>query len=685
MTKEELVKDGIIEKDALRVVEILEKKYPNHTFDWQSKSGRFWALCPNPKHHDTHPTNFNIYKGEDNKWHWKCFACGISGPRPADLSPVEGDVDILKKDLMEQVKKENQLGYSYLTNRIDIDYLSEEQTQSFLFDIFEIGYYFYDPKFVGNFSSNFKAIVPKKVPILWERTNHEWLVFPYRNVNDGSIVELKFRNIWLKKGTPEWDAVGQKIVRLESEKKEKKGVVPIFGYKNIYSESPVLFLVEGEFDAITTTIVTNGSYPAIALGGTGRFKKETIEQITKKAKGKAIVVLPDWDKAGQETLYRLVDALDEEFLKKNKLFTILNSPDGSKDMDEYLRNKQDYLVQDAMSDLLKEENIVPLAKIKEQKEKEKKDKLEEIYNQYPPIVRKIAGVEAYEENKVITDADVLSKQYKKEDPIFDIFYRGINILAGDTGVGKSYTLLRLAIEFTQKTKQKVLLVFYEDEEGEFFQKRLNFAIEDYCVKNGKDRKDYIPGLLDIQFYYPPIFLKEFGELRKNEHFQEFKKDIETHGLICIDPLLSFVGITELDSSLLRSALVDIKTLMSGNQKYLIFSHHVTKDVENVTKIAEKHFFHKEDLVKLRIVIRGSGEIVNVARNVAFTLPSPPQEGKNVVRLVTVKSNVAPVNIIKRVTLPWGGYEEYEDLEKEHIPSIPKQNKTRKYNFGGSVS
>ena len=130
----------------------------------------------------------------------------------------------------------------------------------------------------------------------------------------------------------------------------------------------------------------------------------------------------------------------------------MKSPDGSKDMDEYLRNKQDYLVQDAMSDLLKEENIVPLARIKEQSEKEKKEKLEEIYSQYPPIVRKIAGADTYKENKVITDADVLSKQYEKEGPIFDIFYRGINILAGDTGVGKSYTLLRLAIEFTQKTK-----------------------------------------------------------------------------------------------------------------------------------------------------------------------------------------------------------------------------------------
>ena len=666
------------------VMAFLEKKHPKHNFAWKKAGKGYVGFCP--VHEDRRTPNLFVLQNEDNEgWHWYCFSCGYTGPKRSDLDPIEGDVYILKNELARQVREKRELGYDYLAERVD--YLFEKQTQDMLFNIFEIGYHFFEPKFTIDFSRKFKDIV-SEIPILWERNNHEWLVFPYRNLYDGALCELKFRNIWIKKDDQKWKDVGIRIARIEDHNKKdkeekKKDMIPIFGYKNIFSQAPVLFIVEGEFDAITTTIATNGLYPAITLGGTSRFTRETIEQIAKKAKGKIIVVQPDWDRAGQETLYRLVEQLDTKFLQKYKLYTIRKPPSQSenvKDLDEYLQDKYDY-IDDAMADLM--ENLVPLYKLKQEKEKQEKEKLAELY---PIEIQEVLGIETKEQkNTFITDTDILSKIYKKEEPIFDIFYRGINILAGDTGVGKSYSLLRIAIEYTQKTKQKALLIFYEDEEGEFFQKRLNFAIEDYCAKNRKDRKDYIAGLLDICFYYPPIFSKEYGEIKKNKHFQEFKKDIETHGLICIDPLLSFVGITELDSSLLRNALVEIKNLMSENQKYLIFSHHVTKDVENVTKISQKQILHKEDLVKLRIVIRGSGEIVNVARNVIFALPTPSNEGKNIVRLVTVKSNVAPINVVRKITLPWSGYENLENstvnkasTSNTNLTGRVKQFKTNAY-------
>ena len=289
-----------------------------------------------------------------------------------------------------------------------------------------------------------------------------------------------------------------------------------------------------------------------------------------------------------------------------------------------------------------------------------------MFNDLPPVIREMAGVEVNGIKKFITADNVMMRQYEKEEPVFKSFYRGVNILAGDSGVGKSYTLLRLALEYTQKTKQKALLIFYEDEESEFFQKRLKFAIENYCSEYGVQEKNLDLTLLDITFYYPPIFSKEYGKLKKNKYWDEFKEDIEFHGLVCIDPLLSFVGVTELDSSLLRNALIEIKNLISGKQKYLIFSHHITKNSESVAEITKKENLQMKDIAKLRELIRGSGEIVNVARNVIFTLPSVAS--KNVVNLVTVKSNVAPVNVVKKVILPWSRYEDYNNEHKKQSSS-----------------
>lgn len=41
------------------------------------KGDKYWALCP--FHQDTHPTNFNIYRGRDGEYRYRCFACGEGG------------------------------------------------------------------------------------------------------------------------------------------------------------------------------------------------------------------------------------------------------------------------------------------------------------------------------------------------------------------------------------------------------------------------------------------------------------------------------------------------------------------------------------------------------------------------------------------------------------------------------
>ena len=681
MKKEELIRKGMIEKETLKIIEILEKKYPNHTFDWQLKAGRFWALCPNPQHNDTHPANFNVYQGEDGKWHWKCFVCGISGPKKSDLDPIEGDIDILKNDLRRQIRERRDLGFDYLAGRLD--YITEERTQKLLFNVFEVGYHFYEPKFASDFSRVFKDSVPKS-PILWERSNHEWLVFPYRNLHDGTIDRLKFRNIWVEKGTPEWDAVGQKtiIIEREDEKENKKkgNAIPVFGYENLHAKSPLLFLVEGEFDAITTTIASNGLYAAVALGGTGNFKKETIEQIAKKAKGKAIIILPDWDAAGREALYGLIDDLNDEFLENNKLFTILKPPaENVKDIDEYLRDKYNG-VDDAMADLL--ENVVPLSEFKKEWEKEKEKEREKVFEQYPPEVQKLLGVSA-NVIKRQNIGQILSTDFPETVNTFDIFYEGVNLLVSRGGIGKSFIMLFAAIDYAFKQRKKVLFISFEDYVNQKFKEdRVKKGIEyyaDFIAINKKEVEQVISDYVDIDFGYENIFDKDRrGNLIETEYLNVFKEDLKRYDFIIIDPFLSFIGIDELDSSLIRKALLKIRQLLinEGKQKIIVFTHHTNKNLKVFSELSNKSKLTFEDYNDLIEMVRGTMETTNVIRNVVFALGYPT--AKNVRRLVIIKSNIAEVGKTKEVITPWALADQYASEEN-------KTKSKKVYNFGGSVS
>ena len=41
------------------------------------RGDKYWGLCP--FHQDTHATNFNIYRGKDGEYRFRCFACGERG------------------------------------------------------------------------------------------------------------------------------------------------------------------------------------------------------------------------------------------------------------------------------------------------------------------------------------------------------------------------------------------------------------------------------------------------------------------------------------------------------------------------------------------------------------------------------------------------------------------------------
>ncbi len=596
MTKEELVKDGIIEKDALSVVEILEKKYPNHTFEWQEKAGRLWALCPNPKHHDTHPTNFNLYQGEDGKWHWKCFACGISGPKPSNISPIEGDIAVFREHLQEKLQHGfDNTFLDYFLQRVPG--LGEEIGFDSLFSL-EIGAYskeITEKLGINEDKNEDKDINVREKIEKWGMAQYEWLVFVYRDVN-GKPVFVKFRNISIPKYDPKWHDVGTKTIKLTKNTAE----IGFFG-DEFRSQSPVLFLLEGEFDAITTKIVTGGKYSALAMSGTSGFKKEAIEQVVKKVNiknkpRKAIFVLPDWDNTGQVAIEKLIDETDIGFLQKNDIRTILNSPVGGiKDMDELLRGNYDD-ADSIISDMLKEENTVPLSKIKEQKEKEKKEKLEEIYEQYPPIVKKMAGTEEQNEFENIALQD-WNKPVIEPERVFAGLARGdVGMLVAPGDTGKSYFALYISLltastmdfedPFCVAHGRKVLYINYEDRPIEFVkrQRYIVSSIKNMLSENQipMQEQEIINSFKDNFFAVSPkktffLFKEQRGTLQKiTENFERLKEMSAGKDVLILDTWSRSALISDVSNQIASEAIAILEEFAREQNIAILLLHHTSK-------------------------------------------------------------------------------------------------------------
>ena len=357
----------------------LEKKYPNHEFNWQEKGRRLWGLCP--AHPDRNIGNFGIYFDKKmGGWGFYCFACGFSHHQFKKLSPFQRDIEIFVNDLKDQVESESQLGYHYLAGRIpDLDYYKD-----ILFEQFEVGYHFYSRKFADEFSQEFKEKI-SKIDDLWEPSgkdqnyNFEWLVFIYRSLR-GQPTSLKFRNIAIDKNSLRWKQHGIKTVKLTDE-------TGIFGYRNLFAEAPVLIIVEGEFDAITTTLLTELKYPAVAVSGASGFNKSAIMQIIKHkaVQDKVIVIQPDWDTAGESALNQLIEEIPESILEGYKLYTLPKPDDEDvKDLDEYLRDDPDAAVE-KIEELFKK--AVRLIDLKQEKEKQEQEQTASLMEIYPPEIK----------------------------------------------------------------------------------------------------------------------------------------------------------------------------------------------------------------------------------------------------------------------------------------------------------
>jgi len=292
----------------------LHNKYPNHDFAWRKKGKIIVGFCPN--HDDRQTPNFTIMPNEEggDNWHAFCFTCGYYEPKIE--SPLSRDIGTMKQYLKTQIQKR---AIEYLNERI-VDLFDDETIQE---SLLKLDIALYTKEIFSQLQDEKQK--QKLIEIGLDKDPREWLVFIYRDLKL-RITSLKFRDFTKPKNKT------IKIIKFNDE-------LGFFNMQALYSTAPFLFLTEGEFDAITMHVVNNNLYPTMALGGTSGFTVEKLKPIIKIAnKNKAVFVLPDWDEAGVQTLRRLVNDFDINFLQHKKIYAIQRFSK-EKDLDELLKGK----------------------------------------------------------------------------------------------------------------------------------------------------------------------------------------------------------------------------------------------------------------------------------------------------------------------------------------------------------
>ena len=659
------------------VAKYLESLYPNHNFAWKKSGQGLVGFCP--EHNDKKTPNLKILKDKDGKgWHWYCFAqtCGFFGPK--EHSTVENDISIFNECLRHNFSVFDSKVQAYLSGRIPelgVEVGIEEITSLRDFGA-------YTP---SNF--DFEGLEHKEISEKlknWRMDEYEWLVFTYRDTR-GKPIYLKFRNVSVPKYDPKYDDVGMRIIKLTD-----KDTPAFFNIDAVRTGLPFLIINEGEFDTITTLLTLKNKYPAVCLGGIGRFTTDAIVQLSEVAKDKAIFIAADWDEAGQDRVKKLVEEFSYDFLKKRKIFALPTPPDdGIKDFDDALKGHYDDDAERIIEKIF--EMAVSLTKLKEKQIEEAKLKEREILNCYPASLRKILEIETEKPKRLrFSVGQILSTDFPETVSTFDIFYEGVNLLVSRGGIGKSFAMLIAAIDYAFKNKNRVLYISFEDLlNKKFKEERVKKAIEYYAESirvNKAKIEQIVNDYVDIDFSYENIFDKDRrGKLIKTEYFDVFKEDLKEYDFIIIDPFLSFIGIDELDSSLSRKALLKIRQLLinEGKQKIIVFTHHTNKNLKVFSELSNKSKLTFEDCNDLIEIVRGTMETTNVIRNVVFAIGHPV--AKNMRRLVIVKSNIAQMGKIKEVITPWTLASAYEEYEKSISEIKTKNKKAYRYNFGGSVT
>ncbi len=276
---------------------------------------------------------------------------------------------------------------------------------------------------------------------------------------------------------------------------------------------------------------------------------------------------------------------------------------------------------------------------------------------YSDILKLVEEIRELTQELYLQDRKNNIKQPREEDinmriktvcnGLFPVGY--LSLLAGPSGVGKTYTAINLACSFIMETNKKAFLWLSED------LGQVGFRIETILQNIWKEKAAQIRKNLFYMDNTAKRFLtKEFGTVRVNNTFSNwFKLNIvEKYDFIVLDPLISFFGGNENDSSDARLFMDTLSEMILGTDKVILILHHTSKTI--LTKEEQK------DINKLKNSMRGSSAFLDAARTACYLRKVEFSEDKR--EIVVIKSNIGQIGYISEVIMPFNKRRNFYESE-----------------------
>jgi len=639
-------------------VAAFEEKFPNHEFNWKISFSGTRAVGKCPFHDDHHPS-FNIFIGDNNKFFYNCFSCHESGSVDAFIGGELSEED--KKRIEEN--KQKQVALKTLRDKTKENLVYAIQNDSLA------GQYFckrtnLSDKLAVDFLEHYSDIglIDRNIELpdfidqkQRERlSNGSYLAFFYRTV-DGWITMIHVRKI----NTHDFETI-------------KLFKVPSFFTRNsnMFSDTKVIFLVEGEFDALAMDAALFAENQAVAgdfafasVAGTSGYTLDVINEAKKT--GAAVVLLPDNDDGGENALINLyknlkqkkIDTSDIQIAKIPEHFSY-DENEKIKDVDEWFFGRKTTEIKLYLS-LLKIQTLKEYAANIELKEYFETLKNIDIY---PANIKEILIKQQKNRfsssfiEKIENVGEAWDKYINKGNDIVNaggiaLQQGAVNLIAADNGIGKTFITLQLCVNYILKEFKRVFFWAGEDDKTTII-KRLNLI---FSRTNNEEDIQIVKEKLDIATYISePFFKTDYGNVEETKEFKIFQmlmKD-DQYGMIVLDPLSTFLMmIPEVDNTKTRWGMTKFNNIVSESDKILVFTHHINKDSlrnngtlkELNEKLSDGENMDPHEVIdianSLKTAIRGGMAITDLPRLVYFVLATQPDADGYAQRLLfRIKSN-----------------------------------------------
>lgn len=152
-----------------------------------------------------------------------------------------------------------------------------------------------------------------------------------------------------------------------------------------------------------------------------------------------------------------------------------------------------------------------------------------------------------------------------------ILGNSITMLVSNGGVGKSFTSIRIAMEYVLENKsKKVVLWLTEDSEGECYNRYIRLARE------FEEPREYFDERIHFITTPPIRFTKmEDGNAVLTPEYLELKQLLSKYSMLILDPLLQFNGCDENSNTHAGVLMGELKSWSGMDSKEILLLHHVT--------------------------------------------------------------------------------------------------------------